>query len=308
MSTRIACLVVLAAAIPAMVRGAQASEPIEPAKGPATLTVTLHKLKIELDGRTGSLLRISHPGAGTVLETTAEHASLIDLACPIEAFEPLRLASRYSRDAKIAVSAGQASVRWDRLGPSRSALALPGKVSATVTLKAASDGESIAMTCRVENHSPNRVRQVLFPDLLGLVPPGDPARTEFRTGSVTSKPFVALAKPATDQFYAVNSTFAEYTSTGKDSTMAGRWLDLSGPGGGISLFPKRDAWDTGPIVMLQYWEINRRLRLMCVHYVELAPGAAWESGEYWLTPHEGDWSKGIHPYHAWLRQKKQPSQ
>jgi len=301
MIIKITRLTTVAAAILAALGPAQAGEPQQ--KGPGTLTATFHKLKIELDGRTGSLLRIGHPGPGTVLETTAEHASLIDLAYPIEDFEPLRLASRYSWGAKITQSAAEVSVRWERLGPSRTAFNLPGHVSATVTLKAAPDGESIVMTSRVENHSPNRVRQVIFPDLLGLVPLGDPARTEFRTGPVLTKPFVALAKPATDQFYAVNSTFAEYTSTGKDSTMAGRWLDLSGPGGGVSLFPKRAVWNTGPIVMLQYWEVNRRLRLMCVHYVELAQGAAWESGEYSLTPHEGDWSKGIRPYRAWLREK-----
>jgi len=291
----------VAAALLGAIGWAQAGEP-QP-KGPATRVVTLHKIEIELDGRTGSLLRMRHPGPGTVVHTTAEHASLLDLAYPIEAFEPLRLASRYSREAKIAQSAGQVSVHWDRLGPSRSAFDLPGHVSATVTLKAAPDGESIVMACRVENHSPNRVRQVLFPDLLGLVPLGEAARTEFRTGPVLTKPFVELAKPATDRFYAVNPTFAEYTSTGKESTMAGRWLDLSGPGGGVSLFPKRHAWDTGPIVMLQYWEVNRRLRLMCVHYLELAQGAVWDSGEYWLTPHEGDWSKGIRPYRAWLQEK-----
>jgi hypothetical protein len=301
MVVRIICLITVATAIRGTLGWAQAREPQQ--KHPGTLTVTLHKLQIELDGQTGSLLRIGHPGPGTLLKTTAEHASLIDLAYPIEDFEPLRLASRFSRGAKITQSAAEVSVHWDRLGPSRTAFNLPGYVSAAVTLKAAPDGESIAMTCRVENHSPNRVRQVLFPDLLGLVPLGDAAQTEFRTGPVLTRPFVALAKPATDQFYAVNSTFAEYTSTGKDRTMAGRWLDLSGPAGGVSLFPKRDTWNTGPIVMLQYWEVNRRLRLMCVHYVELAQGATWESGEYWLTPHEGDWSKGMRPYRAWVREK-----
>jgi hypothetical protein len=300
MPVRTARVVVFAAALLGDINSAQAGEP-QPT-GRATHTVTLHNTEIELDARSGSLLRMSHPGPGVVLETTAEHASLIDLAYPIEVFEPLRLASRYSREAKTLQSAGQVSVHWDRLGPSRSAFDLPGRVSATVTLKAAPDGESIVMTCRVENHSPNRVRQVLFPDLLGLVPLGEPAKTEFRTGPVLARPFVELARPATDRFYAVNPTFAEYTSTGKESTMAGRWLDLSGPGGGLSLFPKRRTWETGPIVMLQYWEVHRRLRLMCVHYVELAEGGVWESGEYWLTPHQGDWSKGIRPYRAWLKE------
>ncbi len=271
----------------------------------ASVSVRLHPLQIHLDSATGSILRMEHPGPGTVLETTADQASMVDVACPISQFEPLRLASRYSQNAQIRTSPKEVTVHWDRLGPSRTAFALPGRVSATVILTAAPDGLSIVLRCRVENHSPHAVRQVLFPDLMGLIPIGSAAETEFRSGPIVNKPFVALAKPDVDQFYAVNQTFVQFTSTGKEPTMAGRWLDLSGTKGGFSLFPKRSQWDVGPTVMLQFRERANRLRLMYAHDVNLTAGQKWESDEYWLTPHERDWTKGRGPFEMWLKDRKE---
>jgi len=239
-----------------------------------------------------------------LLETTANQASIVDLAYPIPQFEPLRLASRFSQEARIRTSSNEVEIRWERLGPSRSVFALPGHVSGIVTLRAAPDGRSILLRCRVENHSPRAVRQVLFPDLLGLIPLGSAGETEFRSGPVVNRPFVALAKPDVDQFYAVNQTFAQFTSTGKEPTMAGRWLDLSSAKGGFSLFPKRSHWDVGPTVMLQFRERANRLRLMYAHDVNLTEGQSWESDEYWLTPHEGDWTKGRGPFETWLKHQK----
>ncbi len=287
---------VLALGMPAVVWAEARTE-----KAPATVIARLNRLEVTVDARTGSILRLEQPGAGTFLDTAPGEASAVDLAYPIPQFEPLRLASRYSQGAKISQSPGQLVIHWERLGPNRRAFDQPGHVSAAVTLKAAPDGRSVILHCRVENHSPRAVRQVLFPDLYGLIPLGSAAETEFRSGPVVNKPFVTMVPPDRDEFYAGNCAFAEYSSTGKEPAMAGRWLDLSGAGGGLSLFPKRSQWDAGPIVILQYRERARRLRLMCVHYAELANGQTWESDDYWLTPHEGDWTKGRGPFEAWLK-------
>ena len=206
-----------------------------------TVTTAINGLEIVLDGRSGSILSLSHAGPGKMLETTPEHASILDLAYPVPQFEPLRLASRFSTGARITKASGQVAIRWDRLGASRTAFAVPGRVSATVTLKAAPDGKSIILACRVENRSENAVRQILFPDLFGLVPFGGVSQTEFRSGgaggAVIVKPFQSLAKPEQDQFYAVNSTFAQYTSSGKDSQAIGRWMLLGTQQAGLAPVP-----------------------------------------------------------------------
>ena len=44
-------------------------------------------------------------------------------------------------------------MHWDKLGASRSFVETPGNVSATVTLKAAPNGKSVILTCRLENQT-----------------------------------------------------------------------------------------------------------------------------------------------------------
>ena len=160
------------------------------------MTAELNGLKIVLDERTGSILSLTYPGPGEMLRTTPEYASIVDLAYPLPQFEPLRLASRFSAGARITKAADGVTIHWDRLGASRTAFPVPGSVSATVTLKAAADKKSVLMACRIENHSGNAVRQVLFPDFLGLLPFAGPAQTEFRSGGPAErgrhKPFQAL--------------------------------------------------------------------------------------------------------------------
>jgi hypothetical protein len=287
---------------------ARFSAPSQAAEKPAAaVTATLNGLSVVLDERTGSILSLTSPGAGEMLRTTPDCASILDLAYPLPQFEPLRLASRFSAGAQITKAAEGLTIHWDRLGASRTAFPVAGGVAATVTLHAAADKKSVIMACRIENRSDNAIRQVLFPDFLGLIPFGGPAETEFRSGegagAVVNKPFQALVKPERDQFYAGNSTFIEFTSGGKDSQSVGRWMLLGTAKAGFAFFPRRTVWDQGPIVMLHYWEKNDRLRMMCCHYVNLGKGATWESCEYCLTPYRQGLAEAVAPYRAWLKEQ-----
>jgi hypothetical protein len=271
-----------------------------------TVTATLGGWKIVLDGKTGSILSLASAGPGEMLLATPEDASILDLAYPVPQFEPLRLASRFSPGARITKTAEGLAVRWDRLGTSRAAFPVEGSVSATVTLKAAPDGKSVLLACRIENHSRRAVRQVLFPDFLGLLPFGGAAQTEFRSGAgggAVVRSYQSLMPTERDQFYAGDSTFAEFTSDGKHSGSVGRWMLYGTEKGGLAFFPRRLVWDKGPIVMLQYREKIARLRMMCCHYVNLASGDKWESGDYCLTPYSQGRAEADVPYRAWLNEQ-----
>ncbi|MCA9430361.1 MAG: hypothetical protein KC940_07630, partial [Candidatus Omnitrophica bacterium] len=151
------------------------------------IRVDLNGLTLSLDSETGSLLQMEYPGVGKFLEATPDKASLIDLAFPIPEFEPLRLASRFSRGAVIRTGDGEVTVDWSELGASRD-FEVPGEVAATVRLREATDGRSIILSCTVTNHSPNPIRQVLFPDFMGLLPFAGDQATEFRSGGCLLKP------------------------------------------------------------------------------------------------------------------------
>ena len=274
-----------------------------------TVTAALGGWKIVLDGKTGGILSLASAGPGEVLRTTPEDASILDLAYPVPQFEPLRLASRFSPGARITKTPEGVTIHWDRLGTSRAAFPVSGSVAATVTLKAAADGKSVLLACRIENHSRRAVRQVLFPDFLGLLPFGGAAETEFRSGGAGGavvRSFKSLLPTERDQFYAGDSTFAEFSSDGQQSESVGRWMLYGTEKAGFACFPRRSAWDKGPIVMLQYREKIERLRMMCCHYVNLADGHKWESCEYCLTPYSQGRAEADAPYRAWLKEQGKP--
>jgi hypothetical protein len=242
-----------------------------------------------------------------MLDSTPDRATILDLAIPIKEFEPLRLASRYSHGAQIQATRDRVTVRWEGLGKSRDWASTGGEVSATVSLKAGADGQSVVMKCMVENHSNITIRQVVFPDFAGLLPFAGTSNTTFRTAAFGMRPFEELApteeKRAWHYVQPKSSYSVQYTSGGlHKSDMVVRWLDFGGLQSGFSLFPRRWGWDPEIPVMLQHSEFEQKLRLMYLHPATINPGEKWESGEFWLTPHAGGWAKGIEPYRAWAQQ------
>ena len=176
-------------------------------------------------------------------------------------------------------------------------------MAATVTLRADPDGRVLILSCEIENHSARAVRQVIFPELRGLVPVAGPDHTILKSCGFGSAPFRELAVPEADQWYAENSSTVEHKSGGMFSTMWGRWLDLGGLNGGLSLFPQRWGWDPHTTTVVQLRQATGKLRMLCVHPAEIKPGEKWSSGEWVLTPHRSGWAKGIEPYRQWVRSK-----
>ncbi|MBN1491276.1 MAG: hypothetical protein JXA69_15290 [Phycisphaerae bacterium] len=315
-----------------------------PVSAEGVVEANLNGLTLVLDADTGSIVEMSYPGVGKMIDTPAARASIIDMAFPIKEWEPLRLASRYSSGARIEKTANRVTITWDVLGASRRRTArskvqdavqlqydektkryvwarlpgnpfdIQGKVSATVTLKAAPDGKSVLMGCTVENNTPLTIPQVLFPDFFGLVPFHGTDNTVIRTSGYVSRPFVELWTDPNNgiNYYAVDSRYCgiETASGGGfgSTPMIAKWMDFGGLNGGFSLFRKR--WSWGPEsdkagyqekVWMKLSELDNKLRLACTHVVDIKPGETWETEEYVLTPHTHGWAKGIEPYRQFVR-------
>jgi hypothetical protein len=270
----------------------------------ATSDVTLNGLHVSVDNDTGSILRLAYDGPGTILEQSPQRAGMIDLAYPIDKFEPLRLASRFSHGAQVKVQTGSLTVEWNHLGASRP-FELAGDVSAKVEWRAADDGQSIILTAHVENHSKIAVHQVIFPDFAGLKPFLGKQDTLFRAGGAISAPFLELAptEASQSQQYMLNASAgsADFVPGGLANSMVSRWMDFGGLGGGFSLFPRRWGWQPQVAIRLHLSETDDTLRLMCLHDVSIPPDGKWDSGEFWLTPHQGGWARGIEPYRTWVK-------
>ncbi len=268
-----------------------------------TCEVTLNGLRISIDAQTGSILELEYPGPGKMLKTSQDYAGLVDLAYPLDKFEPLRRASRYSKNAEICIEKDAVTIHYGDLGASRP-FELPGQVAVDVQMKALPDGQSILMTCTVDNQSDLAVPQVLFPDFLGLIPFEGEIWTEFRTCGFMIRPFGALKSLSHGNFYAMpGPDTVQYTGGAGYRSMIGRWLNFGGLTGGISLFPKAWAGAPNTTVRLHRTETHKTLRMHYVHNVNIQPGEKWSSAEYVLTPHKNGWAKGIIPYREFVHSK-----
>ena len=283
----------------------QAAEAREPVRA------ELNGLSLAIDPDSGGLIEMAYNGV-KLLETSPENASLVDAACPGQGFDPLRLGVRYSSGARVTISPEGIVISWTTLGTSRP-VSLGGPVSAEVRIRPAGDGRSLVLSVAIDNQSGVPIPQVLFPDLAGLRPFAGRENTELRTCGFVKKPFLELDPEDEGRWYAARRNWADLYSGAYDKSMAARWMDFGDRRGGFSLFPRVWGWGalnktgepTTEHVLLHLSQIDGTLRLMCEQRVAIAPGERWASPEYVLTPRRHGWAKGIEPFRAWLREKRQ---
>lgn len=270
------------------------------------IEANLNGLRLAIDSETGCIMKMSYSNAGTMIDASKDECGIIDLAYPIKKFEPLRLAARFSTGANIDAASDSLTIKWDKLGASRTNFPLNGNVSAIVNFKAQPDGKTIIVTGEITNNSDISVRQVIFPDFFGLAPFAGEDHTILKTCGFGAIPFRELhpteGRKSTQFCMDAASNTVEYSSGGRFNSMWLRWLDFGGLNGGFSLFPKSWGWDPRYTVRLMHYEFDEKIRMMCIHPDEVKPGETWKSPEFVLTPHDGGWAKGIEPYRAWVNQ------
>lgn len=285
-----------------------------PAAAPAAVvTATIDGLEIGIDESTGSIVSLRSPHTGLLLAAPADRAGVLDVAYPVESFPGMRLASRFSA-AQIVQAPGKVTISWEQLGASRPNLALPsGAVRAEVTIRSAGDGRSVILQSRIDNGSAVSVPQVLFPDLWGLKPVAGAANTRLRLARDVILPFAGPTQdPEATPFYASLShgsglAWKEYQTGGFYKQNALRWLDYGGFDGGLSIFEKKWGSFDWPNVITHRSESDPlSLRMAWEHRQDIKPGKSWTSGEFWFTPHEGGWAKGIEVYRDYVRQVSPP--
>lgn len=278
---------------------------VRAAQPASTVNITLNGLQIRVDARTGSIVYLYYPATGVILKAKRASAGLLDLAYPVKAFSPLRLASRFSV-ARVTKESNGIKISWDALGASRNNVPLPaGKVSAQVTIRAAGDGRSVILTCHIENHSSAPIPQILFPDLQGLKPFDGVERTQLRLGREVLHPFmVPYQPPERVPPYYSDIGWRQYIAGDKNAL---RWIDYGSLKGGLSIFQRE--WRTAVRPDILTDRIEQRpesLRLDWQHKTTIKPGATWDSGEFWFTPHPGGWAKGIEVYRRYVQQVNPP--
>jgi hypothetical protein len=268
----------------------------------------LNGLELSIDRQTGTLIELSFPATGLILQAPPKAAGLLDIAYPIQSFPAMRLASRFSK-ASVTEGSKSLTITYQELGPSRSDFPMPsGKVSAKIVIRAAPDGRSVIFSCLIRNHSSVAIPQILFPDLWGLRPFAGIRRTQLRLARGVVYPFmISFRPPQAAPAYYERVGWKEYPAGGYYTENALRWLDYGSLRGGLSIFQKKWGTPDKPDIFTYRSQADPgALRLDWQHKATIKPGQTWESGEFWLTPHPGGWAKGIEVFRQYVQQVDPP--
>ncbi len=276
-------------------------------------TYTLNGCDYSFESETGALLSIELPGTAPMMQ---DGKGLFDLAWPVHLEYDIQRANptaAYGKNAPCFDFDGETlvitynSVPYTM--PCDDVEEYKGGIYARVTLRALEDKRSVSMRLYVKNNSEAQIAQILFPDMNGIVPTHDEKHEILTMMGGSMKPFVQFKNTAKSRetFFAWTETTAgKIIRAGglQQRAFIGRWYDIGSRKGGFSMFRKHWGWGPDEMEHMGYGEqlwikldnkVNK-LRLASLRNTKIEKGGEYDSGEYVITPHCGDWIRGIGAY------------
>jgi hypothetical protein len=189
------------------------------------------------------------------------------------------------------------------------------RVRVEIDLEAAAEG--LVMRARVHNGSDLPIPQVAFPQLLGLraegfdpdakvslraSPAGHPPRvavtgsdeTRLRLSRATVWPLRQLAMRPDDASFLETPLERYYGYGAFEFSM--KWLDFGDSRGGLTLYSRDPRYAAQGILLERLDRAEDDFGLRWLHFPTIAPGATWDSGDFVLVLHQGDWHAGARAF------------
>ena len=165
-------------------------------------------------------------------------------------------------------------------------------VSVEITLTPASEG--LVLRARVHNGWTETIPQLVFPQIFGLGAIAGPEDTRLQFGRGRLYPFKELTLPPDSARYLDLGLYRYYSYGFSPFNM--KWLDYGDSHGGLTLFSRDTRYTQQGLLADRPDRAEEWLDLRWVHYPFIEPGETWESGEFVLMLHPGDWYAGARTY------------
>lgn len=176
-----------------------------------------------------------------------------------------------------------------------------GTLGVTVEVHLALGDDGLTVRARVANEDDRLVPQVAFPQLQGLTPRTAGDETALQLPGRRMLPFEELAMRPDDLSF-LEVPLQEYIYYGcLDLTM--KWLDYGDAEGGVTMYSRDTRYTSQGLLVQRQDRFTERLDLRWAHYPELRNGEAWDSGEFVILPHDGDWYAGARAYQRFAAQQ-----
>jgi hypothetical protein len=254
----------------------------------STRRIDIPNGRVEVDIDTGALCAIHLDNPATEFVTPKSGAGLVRIAVPLEHYQSHFLESGTHGAPTISADGDGLWLHYPELVSAEGTF--PIKVD--IRLQPSDDGLVISAT--VSNGWDKPLPQIMFPQLMDLEAVGGETATRLQLGRHRMAPFQQLAMTPDNARWMDGplNTYLPYA----DFKFNMKWLDYGDEDKGLTLYARNSRHTTQGLVIQRADRADTRVHVRWAHYPLLQPGEIWESGEYVLYPHTGDWYAGAREY------------
>jgi len=265
-------------------------------------------IKVEFNKKTGCINSIVNKKNGKDMLLFKRNTKLFRIVYALENYRGHHFDSSNQEIKKLKIfnkERGQVAILYyENLESSRGIFNVNIEIRAEIN----NASDELKMSIKVKNNDRGEVSQVWFPWVRGFMSIGDKRDEDVLAypgmgGALIKNPMGYFAKKG--EALGFHEWTRESSSTILGRAYPGRssmqWMDLGCKSHGLYMAClNREGKFLVPRVQKHLWSEEEHLSLAMVKYPYIKNGESWESPEYILSPHSGDWHAGADKYRSWL--------
>ena len=244
--------------------------------------------RVDIDRETGAIAAIDLTDPETRFIRAPSGAGLLRFAAPLPHYQSHFLECGTHGTPDITPDGDGLILHY------RSLESAEGSFPVDVQIRVRPSDEGLVVSATVHNGWTERLPQIIFPQVMDLDAVGGEADTRVQFGRYRMQPFETLAMRPDDATW-LDRPLHEYVPYA-DFKHNMKWLDYGDERQGLSVYSRNTRHTTQGMIVQRPDRAATRMNLRWSHYPLLQPGETWESGEYVLYPHAGDWYAGARAY------------
>ena len=258
---------------------------------PGARLLDVREGKIVLDPQSGGLVRATAGALEFVAGTGGR--GLVRIAAPLKDYPSHYVELGTHGAPAIEEKEGGFTLVHERLSTPHAEL----DIRVEVDVEPAPEG--LVLRARVTNGSDLRLPQVAFPQLLGLMPIGGTDATRVRMSRGAIYPLRDLTMRPDDATFLDIPLQRYYGYGAFEFSM--KWLDFGATDGGLTLYGRDLRYRAQGLLVERPGRTAVTTDLRWIHMPLIEPGETWESGDFVLLLHDGDWHAGARAFAEFAR-------
>jgi hypothetical protein len=259
-----------------------------------THTIAIPNGYVGIDIETAAITTIHLNEPNTEFVTQPSGTGLLRIAAPLEHYPSHYLESGTHGTPEISQLDDGLQLKYAGLASDEGSF----PIQVEITLKPSDDG--LVLSARVHNGWSEPLSQIIFPQLLDLDAVAGEDDTRLQMGRGCAYPFRELAMEPDDAWW-LDRRLQQYLPFGGEKLNM-KWFDYGDAQRGLTVYSRNTRHTVQGVLMQRPDRAEERMHLRWMHFPFVQPGETWESGEYVVMPHAGDWYAGAKAYQRFAAQ------